>query len=82
MLKKLSPGCWIAPSNLTSAASSRQKLLHSTFIKRSQRKLTPLQPAAETNQQVTLCTDGLLCIPLNRKLLCKTLDVWGQRSIA
>lgn len=75
MLEKLSSGCWIAPPHLVSAAPSRQKLLQSAFIERFQRKLTPLQPAAEISKQVTLCTDGLLCIPLAGKLRCKALDV-------
>ena len=48
------------------------------LIKRRQRQLAPLEPAAEIGQHVTLRTDRALRIPLAQEFRRKALDVGGQ----
>lgn len=54
----------IASSRLYPATTGRQELGELTLIKRCQRQSAPPEPAAEIVQQVTLCTNRVLPVPL------------------
>jgi hypothetical protein len=82
ILEKLLTSGRIASPRLVPVAKDCQKLPQPTLIKRCQRQLAPLEPAAEIGQHAALCANRVRRVPLERKLRCKALDVGGQRPSA